>query len=79
MSRHWVIRYASGEVESVDGPGVIGETPVFTPGHMHQYASCTRFINEDYCTMEGHYTMRYLNKGCVLIIPSRCVRYNNLV
>ncbi|XP_064399936.1 F-box only protein 3-like [Halichondria panicea] len=62
VSRRWVIRYASGEVESVDGPGVIGETPVFTPGHIHQYASCTRFINEDYCTMEGHYTMRYLNK-----------------
>ena len=57
------MRYASGGVESVDGEGVIGETPVFEPGHLHQYASCSRFMNEEYCTMEGHYTMRYLKKG----------------
>ena len=68
VSRHWVIRYSSGGMERVDGDGVIGQTPVFTPGHVHRYASCTRFNNEDYCTMEGHYTMRYLRKG-----ETRCV------
>lgn len=58
-----MIRYSSGGIERVNGGGVIGETPIFTPGHVHRYASCTRFNNEDYCTMEGHYLMKYLRKG----------------
>ena len=60
-SRHWVIRYASGKEDVVEGEGVIGETPVFFPGHVHQYASCNRFIEEEWCTMEGHFNMRYLS------------------
>ncbi len=68
ISRHWIVCYPSGKEESIDGPGVIGETPLFTPGHLHHYASCTRFVYEDYCIMEGHYTMRNLNKGAVICI-----------
>ena len=62
MTRHWLIKYASGREEKVDGEGVIGEQPTFTPGHVHQYASCTNFIAEEYCTMEGYYGMQYLHK-----------------
>ena len=40
---------------------MIGENPIFSPGTVHRYASCTSFIDEKYSTMEGHYTMRYLH------------------
>jgi ApaG protein len=39
LSRHWVITDATGHVEDVKGPGVIGEQPVLTPGESFQYTS----------------------------------------
>ena len=32
ISRHWIIRDASGKVEEVSGPGVVGEQPVLENG-----------------------------------------------
>lgn len=56
VSRHWKITNADGEEQEVRGPGVVGETPVLTPGAAFEYTS--------YCplttavgTMEGSYTM----------------------
>lgn len=60
LSRRWVITDAAGEVQVVEGPGVVGETPVLG---MHE-----RFVYRSGCpletpfgTMEGSYTMRYLD------------------
>ena len=39
ISRHWMIADASGHVEEVKGPGVIGEQPVIEPGEHHEYTS----------------------------------------
>ena len=39
MSRHWIITDASGHVEEVHGPGVIGQQPVILPGESYSYAS----------------------------------------
>jgi ApaG protein len=39
VSRHWIITDALGRVEEVQGPGVVGETPVLPPGAVHAYAS----------------------------------------
>jgi ApaG protein len=39
MTRHWVIRDATGRVEEVNGPGVIGEQPVLEPGASFEYTS----------------------------------------
>jgi ApaG protein len=39
VSRHWIITDALGRVEEVQGPGVVGETPVLRPGAVHAYAS----------------------------------------
>ena len=36
MTRHWVITDAHGNVERVDGPGVVGETPRMEPGQGFQ-------------------------------------------
>ena len=38
-SRHWIITDATGHVEEVKGPGVIGEQPVLAPGESFQYTS----------------------------------------
>ncbi|KAG7502213.1 F-box only protein 3 isoform X1 [Solea senegalensis] len=61
-SRYWKITTSDGNMEEVQGPGVVGEFPVLTPGKVHEYASCTTFSTpSEY--MEGHYTFhRLVNK-----------------
>jgi len=39
LSRHWVATDATGRVEEVQGPGVVGEQPVLAPGESFQYTS----------------------------------------
>jgi ApaG protein len=37
--RHWRITDASGRLEEVRGPGVVGEQPVIEPGRSYRYTS----------------------------------------
>jgi F-box protein 3 len=37
--RYWKIDNLQGDVDEVDGPGVIGEYPILKPGVIHTYAS----------------------------------------
>jgi uncharacterized protein affecting Mg2+/Co2+ transport len=39
IDREWVITDERGVVETVDGPGVIGQQPVLLPGQTFEYAS----------------------------------------
>jgi ApaG protein len=39
ISRHWVITDGHGNVEHVQGPGVVGEQPVLEPGESFEYTS----------------------------------------
>ncbi len=39
LSRHWIIADATGHIEEVSGPGVVGEQPVLAPGETFQYTS----------------------------------------
>ena len=39
LSRHWIITDATGHVEEVRGPGVVGEQPVLAPGESFKYTS----------------------------------------
>lgn len=39
ISRHWIITDATGRVEEVRGPGVVGEQPVIEPGDAFEYTS----------------------------------------
>ena len=56
QSRHWIITNASGEVEEVRGPGVIGQQPVIAPGESFTYTSgCP--LTTQFGTMEGTYQM----------------------
>jgi ApaG protein len=56
LSRHWVIRDATGKVEEVRGPGVVGENPVIEPGESYEYTSgCP--LTTPFGSMEGSYQM----------------------
>ena len=55
-NRHWVITDATGKVEEVKGPGVVGEQPVLDPGDSFEYTSgCP--LRTPYGTMHGSYDM----------------------
>ncbi len=56
ISRHWIIRDATGRVEEVQGDGVIGEQPVLEPGDSFEYTSgCP--LPTPFGSMEGSYQM----------------------
>ena len=56
ISRHWIIRDATGRLEEVQGDGVIGEQPVLEPGDSFEYTSgCP--LPTPFGSMEGTYQM----------------------
>ena len=56
LSRHWVIRDATGQIEEVRGPGVVGEQPVIEPGESYEYTSgCP--LPTPFGSMEGTYQL----------------------
>jgi ApaG protein len=56
LTRHWVITDASGQVEEVRGPGVVGEQPLLEPGESFEYTSFCPLATP-FGTMEGSYQM----------------------
>ena len=57
MRRTWVITDATGHAENVEGPGVVGETPVLPPGTTFEYTSFCP-LPTPFGTMKGSYRMR---------------------
>ncbi len=56
LNRHWVITDANGEVEEVQGPGVVGEQPTLAPGESFEYTSgCP--LSTEFGSMHGTYDM----------------------
>jgi ApaG protein len=56
ISRHWIITDATGHVEEVQGPGVVGEQPMLGPGQSFEYTSgCP--LTTPFGTMHGTYQM----------------------
>jgi ApaG protein len=56
VSRHWIIRDATGRIEEVRGQGVVGEQPVLEPGDSFEYTSgCP--LPTPFGSMEGTYQM----------------------
>jgi ApaG protein len=56
MSRKWIIKDADGDIETIEGPGVVGEKPVLQPGQSFEYTSFCP-LETPFGTMEGHYNM----------------------
>ena len=56
MTRHWIITDATGHVEEVKGPGVVGEQPVLAQGQSFEYTSgCP--LSTPFGSMRGTYQM----------------------
>jgi ApaG protein len=56
ISRHWIVTDATGHVEEVRGPGVVGEQPVLAPGQFFEYTSgCP--LSTPFGSMHGTYQM----------------------
>jgi ApaG protein len=56
LTRHWIITDATGHVEEVRGPGVVGEQPILAPGDAFEYTSgCP--LSTPFGTMRGTYQM----------------------
>lgn len=56
LSREWIITNANGEVQKVQGPGVVGEQPVLAPGETFEYTSFCP-LNTAVGSMHGSYRM----------------------
>jgi ApaG protein len=53
-TRHWKVIDATGHVEEITGPGVVGEQPRLAPGEGFKYTSYCP-LRTAWGTMEGHY------------------------
>jgi ApaG protein len=62
VSRVWIITDSDGEVQTVEGPGVVGETPVLAPGESFEYTSFCP-LKTAVGAMQGHYEMRNPSTG----------------
>ncbi len=69
-TRHWTIMDAKGRVQKVDGPGVVGETPVLKPGASYTYSSgCPLSTNSG--SMSGYYMFeREDNSQLKVLVPA---------
>lgn len=62
IKRHWEIFDSVNEVRTVDGDGVVGQTPVLEPGQIYEYNSGCNLVSE-MGYMKGYYTMKKLIDG----------------
>ena len=56
ISREWIVTNAEGEVETYQGPGVVGEQPVLPPGGSFEYTSFCP-LKTAVGSMQGSYQM----------------------
>ena len=56
LSRYWKIIDEQGEIQEINGEGVIGETPIISPGQHYQYSSGVHLKNPS-GVMMGRYSM----------------------
>ena len=57
LTRHWSISDDQGANVSVNGPGVVGHTPVISPGTVFTYTSGSH-VEREWSLMEGHFTFK---------------------
>ena len=62
LSRLWIITDSDGEVQRVEGPGVVGETPLLEPEQAFEYTSFCP-LKTAVGAMEGYYVMEIPASG----------------
>ena len=60
ISRQWIITDSNGNIQEVNGDGVVGQQPNINPGEEFTYTSGT-IIKTPVGTMEGRYFMEDIN------------------
>ena len=79
LSRHWDICDANGDINIIEGEGVIGEQPIMKPGSSFQYNSFCP-LKTEFGKMSGFYIFEEegtenLFKGLIpefaLVVPTR--------
>ena len=55
MNRYWRITNGEGQVQEVEGPGVVGKQPCIDAGKAFRYTSAA-ILETPVGTMEGHYS-----------------------
>ncbi|MBM4776669.1 MAG: Co2+/Mg2+ efflux protein ApaG [Archangiaceae bacterium] len=60
-TRHWLITDATGSVEEVRGPGVVGKQPRLEPGERFEYQSWA-MLKTPFGSMRGSYQMEREDK-----------------
>ena len=56
LRRRWVITDALGQIQEVEGPGVVGEQPMLGPGETFEYTSACPLATP-FGSMQGSYQM----------------------
>ncbi len=74
--RRWVIRDSMAAMREVEGPGVVGETPVLHAGEAFNYTSACD-LRSGFGRMDGTYTMVRLNDASTfeVTVPTMHLRY----
>lgn len=54
LNRHWHITDAQGDVQEVQGPGVVGQQPKLAAGESYRYTSAA-VLSTPVGSMHGHY------------------------
>lgn len=69
-NRHWQVIDANGNMNEVEGEGVIGEQPIIQPDEIYRYSSGT-YLKTPSGMMRGSYTMHSLSTDEVfeVVIP----------
>lgn len=62
LSRRWVIHDSLAPTREVEGPGVVGETPLLQPGEEFTYSSACD-LRSGFGRMEGTYLMQRISDG----------------
>jgi ApaG protein len=62
LRRHWLITDSLAPAREVEGPGVVGETPVLAPGESYTYTSACD-LRSGLGRMEGEYLMAATSDG----------------
>jgi ApaG protein len=62
LSRRWLVTNDRGEIQQIEGPGVVGETPTLEPGQGFEYESFC-LLETPVGIMEGHYVMELAGGG----------------
>ncbi|MCS6821726.1 MAG: Co2+/Mg2+ efflux protein ApaG [Microscillaceae bacterium] len=62
LRRHWYIYDSNGEVNEVEGEGVIGQQPILEPKEKHQYTSAC-VLETGMGKMRGYYLMERIADG----------------